>query len=102
MLFQANPDRPHRPLATSETFMNPIPLRVLIADGNAYVRDGFTTLIDRQVDMSVVAQAVNGQEAIDLFRRHLPDVTLMDIQMPILDGIAALTRIRAEFASADR
>jgi DNA-binding NarL/FixJ family response regulator len=67
-------------------------IRVLIADDQAAVRGGFAALIDAQEDMQVVGEATNGREAVDLARRLLPHVVLMDIRMPVLDGLDA-TRI---------
>jgi DNA-binding NarL/FixJ family response regulator len=67
-------------------------IRVLIADDQAAVRGGFAALIDAQEDMQVVAEATNGRQAVDLARRLLPHVVLMDIRMPVLDGLDA-TRI---------
>jgi DNA-binding NarL/FixJ family response regulator len=64
-------------------------IRVLVADDQAAVRDGFTALIDAQQNMSVTGQAANGREAIDLARRTFPHVVLMDIRMPVLDGLEA-------------
>jgi DNA-binding NarL/FixJ family response regulator len=68
---------------------------VLIADDQALVRDGFRALIDREPDMRVVAQAADGVEAIGLSRRHRPDVVLMDIRMPRIDGLTATARVLA-------
>jgi DNA-binding NarL/FixJ family response regulator len=67
-------------------------IRVLIADDQAAVRGGFAALIDAQDEMQVVAEAANGREAADLSRRVLPNVVLMDIRMPVVDGLEA-TRI---------
>ena len=67
-------------------------IRVLVADDQAAVRDGFAALIDAQQTMNVVGRAANGREAVDLARRAFPDVILMDIRMPTLDGLEA-TRI---------
>ena len=67
-------------------------IRVLIADDQAAVRGGFAALIDAQDEMHVVGEAANGREAVDLTRRVLPHVVLMDIRMPVLDGLEA-TRI---------
>jgi DNA-binding NarL/FixJ family response regulator len=64
-------------------------IRVLVADDQAAVRDGFAALIDAQDSMLVVGQARNGREAVDLARRVFPHVVLMDIRMPVLDGIDA-------------
>jgi DNA-binding NarL/FixJ family response regulator len=68
---------------------------VLLADDQTLVRDGFRALIDREPDMHVVAEAPDGVEAIALTRRHRPDVVLMDIRMPHLDGLTATTRVLA-------
>jgi DNA-binding NarL/FixJ family response regulator len=64
-------------------------IRVLVADDQAAVRDGFAALIDAQPEMAVAAQASNGHQAVDLARKVLPDVVLMDIRMPVLDGLEA-------------
>jgi DNA-binding NarL/FixJ family response regulator len=64
-------------------------IRVLVADDQAAVRDGFAALIDAQHDMAVAGRAGNGREAVDLTRRTLPDVVLMDVRMPVLDGLEA-------------
>jgi DNA-binding NarL/FixJ family response regulator len=70
-------------------------IRVLVADDQAAVRGGFAALIDAQEDMQVVGEATNGREAVDLARRLFPNVVLMDIRMPVLDGLEA-TRIICE------
>ena len=64
-------------------------IRVLVADDQAAVRDGFAALIDAQENMLVAGQASNGREAVDLSRRTFPNVVLMDIRMPVLDGLEA-------------
>lgn len=64
-------------------------IRVLVADDQAAVRGGFAALIDAQDEMQVVAEATNGREAVDLARRTLPHVVLMDVRMPVLDGLEA-------------
>ena len=76
------------------------PLRVLIAEDNAYVREGLVAVIDAQKDMSVCWQATNGEEAITLYRLHHPSITLMDVRMPVMDGIEAVAHICAEFPAA--
>jgi DNA-binding NarL/FixJ family response regulator len=68
---------------------------VLLADDQALVRDGFRALIDREPDLRVVAEAADGVEAIALTRRHQPDVVLMDIRMPNIDGLTATARVLA-------
>jgi two-component system NarL family response regulator len=75
-------------------------IRVLIADDHVTVREGLVAMIGRQPDMLVVAEAANGQEAVDLWRSHRPDVTLLDLRMPVMDGIAAIEAIRSMDPSA--
>ena len=75
-------------------------IRLLLADDHTIIREALTALLSNQADMSVVAEAANGQEAIDLFRLHQPCVTLMDLSMPRMDGIEAIQRIRQEFPYA--
>src|SRR5262249_4021786 len=69
-------------------------IRVLVADDQLAVRDGFAALIDAQENMLVAGQAANGREAVDLTRRTFPHVVLMDIRMPVLDGLEATRLIR--------
>ena len=71
-------------------------IRVLVADDQAAVRGGFAALIDAQDEMQVVAEAANGREAVDLSRRAFPHVVLMDVRMPVLDGLEATRRICAD------
>ena len=75
-------------------------IRVLAADDHAIVRDGITRLIRTQSDMELVAEACDGREAVEQFRNHHPDVTLMDLQMPDMSGIDAIHAIRREFPEA--
>ena len=75
-------------------------IRVLAVDDHALLREGIAALIGNQSDMQVVAEASNGREAIERFREHRPDVTLMDLQMPEMSGIDAIGAIRAEFPEA--
>ena len=64
------------------------------------VRQGLVALLHRESDVKVVTQASNGQEAVTMFRQHQPDVTLMDLRMSVMDGVAAIAAICAEFPSA--
>jgi DNA-binding NarL/FixJ family response regulator len=75
-------------------------IRILAVDDHQLIRQGIAGLIADEPGMTVVAEAANGREAIDQFRRHRPDVTLMDLQMPEMNGIEAMTAIRAEFPAA--
>jgi DNA-binding NarL/FixJ family response regulator len=75
-------------------------IRVLSVDDHALLREGIAALVGNQADMELVAEAVNGREGVELFRQHQPDVTLMDLQMPEMNGIDALSAIRAEFPEA--
>jgi DNA-binding NarL/FixJ family response regulator len=77
-----------------------IVIRVLAADDHEIVRDGIADLIETQSDMQLVAEASDGREAVEQFRSHQPDVTLMDLQMPNLSGIDAINAIRGEFPEA--
>src|SRR5258707_7739698 len=75
-------------------------IRVLCADDHPLVRKGIAAILNNEPDMALVAEAENGSHAVELFRLHQPDVTLMDLRMPVLDGIAATGRIRGEFPDA--
>lgn len=75
-------------------------IRVLTVDDHALLREGIAALINGEQDMEIVAEASNGQDAIEKFRLHVPDVTLMDLQMPALNGSEAIIGIRAEFPQA--
>lgn len=70
------------------------PIRVLIVDDHPMVRDGIAALLSRQADMELVGEASNGVEAIERFRELLPDLTLMDVQMPNMGGVEAIAEIR--------
>jgi DNA-binding NarL/FixJ family response regulator len=69
-------------------------IRVLIADDHTIVREGLVSLLRRKSDMMVVAEASHGREAIELWKKHRPDVTLLDLRMPELDGVSAIKEIR--------
>lgn len=76
------------------------PIRVMTVDDHPMLRDGLASAIEAQPDMRLVAEADDGRAAVDAFRRHRPDVTLMDVRMRDMDGIAALELIRHEFPTA--
>jgi len=78
----------------------PGPIRILAVDDHPLLREGIAGLVAGQSDMSVVAQASNGREAIHQFRTHRPDITLMDLQMPEMNGVDAMIAIRGEFPEA--
>ena len=79
---------------------SPGPIRVLSVDDHPILREGVGALIASQRDMCLVAEASNGREAVEQFRLHRPDITLMDLQMPEMNGIDALIAIRSEFPHA--
>jgi len=76
------------------------PIRVLTADDHPLLREGVASLLAGQADLKLVAEASNGREAVDQFRAHRPDVTLMDLQMPEMNGLEAMLAIRQESPSA--
>ena len=75
-------------------------IRIMVIDDQAVVRQGFVSLINTVADMVVIAEGTNGQQAIELFRQHQPDITLMDLRMPVISGVDAIARIRQEFPGA--
>jgi len=75
-------------------------IRILTADDHQLMREGIVAVLETQSDMRVVGQAASGSEAIETFRRVRPDVTLMDLRMPDMSGIEAITAIRTEFSNA--
>jgi DNA-binding NarL/FixJ family response regulator len=79
---------------------NPGPIRILSVDDHPLLREAVAALLASQSDMTLVAEASNGREAIEQFRVHHPDVTLMDLQMPTMNGLDAMIAIRGEFPGA--
>jgi DNA-binding NarL/FixJ family response regulator len=75
-------------------------IQIMVVDDHHIVRQGLVALIGTLPDMKVVAQASNGSEAVDLYRAHRPDITLMDLRLPKQNGVEAITHIREEFPSA--
>ncbi len=72
----------------------------MVVEDHHIVRQGLIALLNTVPDMAVVAESADGKEAIDLFRRHQPDVTLMDLRLPTVGGVEAVTQIRKEFPNA--
>jgi DNA-binding NarL/FixJ family response regulator len=76
------------------------PIRILAVDDHPLLREGIAALVNSQPDTKLIAEAANGREAVEQFRKHRPDVTLMDLQMPGINGIDAMIAIRREFPQA--
>jgi two-component system, NarL family, response regulator len=76
------------------------PIRLLVADDHPIVRQGLVAILNDQPDMNVVAEVSNGQQAIEQFRIHQPDVTILDLKMPEVGGVEAIDTIRSEFPTA--
>jgi two-component system NarL family response regulator len=75
-------------------------IRIIVIDDQAVVRQGFVSLINTVADMEVIAEGTNGQQAIELYRQHKPDVMLIDLRMPVLSGVEAISAIRRESPGA--
>ncbi len=75
-------------------------IRIIVIDDQAVVRQGFVSLINTVPDMSVVAEGTNGQQAVELYREHQPDIVLMDLRMPVMGGVEAIKAIKREFPAA--
>jgi DNA-binding NarL/FixJ family response regulator len=80
--------------------MTTLPIRVLIAEDHLIARVGVGTIVQTQTDMEVVAEAANGAEAVQLHEQHRPDVTLMDLRMPVMGGVDAMRAIRERAPNA--
>jgi DNA-binding NarL/FixJ family response regulator len=77
-----------------------LPIRILIAEDHLIARAGVSAIVNAHPDMTVIAEAINGNQAVVLHRTHRPDVTLMDMRMPVMNGFEAVAAIRAEFPNA--
>ena len=75
-------------------------IRIIVVDDQAVVRQGFVSLINTVHDIEVVAEGTNGQQAVELYRTHKPDVVLMDLRMPVMGGVDAIKALRREFPQA--
>jgi DNA-binding NarL/FixJ family response regulator len=75
-------------------------LRILVADDHPVVRAGLAAVIDQEPDLSLVAQAENGERAVALYREHQPDIVLMDLRMPVMDGVDAIRNITRDFPAS--
>lgn len=76
------------------------PIRILVAEDHLVARVGVSTIVNMQPDMTVVAEASNGLQAVELFKKHLPDVTLLDLRMPGMTGVEAAVAIRHDYPNA--
>ena len=75
-------------------------IRILVAEDHEIVRDGICAIINQQSDTIVVAEAKDGEQAVELYQKHQPDVALMDLRMPRLEGVDAIAQIKSEFPTA--
>ncbi|MGH9611090.1 MAG: response regulator, partial [Bryobacteraceae bacterium] len=75
-------------------------IRIMVVEDHHIVRHGLVALLGMVPDLSVVAEASDGAQAVELFREHRPDITLMDLRLPVMSGVEAVERIRREFPTA--
>jgi len=87
-------------MTTAAAPSTPTTIRIMLVDDHPIVREGLAAIIDRRPDMTVIAEAGSGREAVELFRQYRPDVTLMDLRLPEMDGLAAIRAIRTESPQA--
>jgi two-component system, NarL family, response regulator len=86
--------------STTSNRMKPSKIRILVADDHPVVRDGIVSIIEVEKDMRVVAQAEDGVEAVELVKKLLPDIVLLDLRMPRLDGLEAIAQIQSGHSSS--
>jgi DNA-binding NarL/FixJ family response regulator len=87
-------------MSTDDVKRADLPIGVLVADDHPVVRNGLAGVIAQQPELALLAEAANGRQALEQFREHRPDVVLMDLRMPDMDGVSAIRAIRAEFPDA--
>jgi DNA-binding NarL/FixJ family response regulator len=93
----AHPKNPPMPAPTARSAQADRPIRVLVVDDHRVVREAIARLLGAEPDLAVVGQAENGRVALDCVAALTPDVVIMDVNMPILDGIQAIRHLRADF-----
>ena len=76
------------------------PIKILVADDHPMIRTAISSVVEHESNLSIVASAMNGHEAVKLFDQHMPDITLMDLNMPIMDGMEAIQTIRSKYPQA--
>jgi DNA-binding NarL/FixJ family response regulator len=96
----SNVPKEGRQIRRKKSMNEPERIRVFSVDDHPLLREGITAIVNNQADMLMVAQAANSKEAIEQFRRHLPDVTLMDLRLPDISGVDTMIAIRREFPEA--